>query len=92
MNNNSVVTVSHSAFSGNSDRGIANYDGMVTVSHSTFSGNSAAAGGSGGAITTGWDSVVTVSHSAFSGNSADGGGAIAGDDDSERKQQHLLRQ
>ena len=71
--NSGTVTVSNSAFSGNSSDdggGIANCSGStLTVSNSTFSGNTAGSGG-GGIYNQG---TVTVSNSTFSGNSTPGG-------------------
>jgi hypothetical protein len=84
INNGGTLTVSNSAFFGNSASGtrgaygggIAN-GGTLTVSNSTFSGNSASGGsgpGSGGGIDNG--GTLMVSNSTFSGNSASGGGGI----------------
>ena len=83
--NNGTLTVSNSAFSGNSANGtggrsggggrgggIFNY-GTLTVSNSTFSGNSASGGGGGGIYNYG---TLTVSNSTFSGNTAGDGGGI----------------
>ncbi len=78
--NGGNLTVSNSAFSGNSAgyggggiaNGIANGNGTLTVSNSTFSGNTA---GYGGGIANG--GTLTVSNSTFSGNTAGlGGGGI----------------
>ncbi len=80
INNAGTLTVSNSAFSGNSAAsayggGISN-GGTVTVSNSTFSGNTAGIGGGG--ISNGSSGIVTVSNSTFSGNTAGGGGILNG--------------
>ncbi len=80
ITNDGTLTVSNSAFSGNSTRvppggggggGVFN-DGTLTVINSTFSGNSAVAGG--GIYNTA--GTATVSFSTFSANSGTYGGGI----------------
>ncbi|RPI99666.1 MAG: CSLREA domain-containing protein, partial [Chloroflexi bacterium] len=75
VSNAGTLTVSHSAFSGNSATnrggGIRN-NGTAAVSYSTFSGNSTFHGGGG--IRN--NSTLMVSNSSFSGNSAGDGGGI----------------
>ena len=78
FNNNSVVTVTNSTFSGNTvggyGGGIFNDSGKLTMTNSTFSGNTA--GGFGGGIYTG-GSTLTMTNSTFSGNtSLSLGGAV----------------
>jgi hypothetical protein len=87
INNGGTLTVTNSAFSGNSARhggGIFNDEGgRLTVTDSTFLSNSApgsgggrpAAGLGGGILSIG---PTAVSNSTFSGNNADAGGGIFG--------------
>jgi CSLREA domain-containing protein len=76
-NNQGIVTVTNSVFSGNQGLyggAISNDNGAVTVSNSVFSGNQASGGG---AISSG--GPLTVTNSTFSSNSTNGiagGGAI----------------
>ena len=75
--NNGMLTITNSAFSGNSVTGMGGgifNNGTLTITNSTFSGNSA---GSGGGIYIG-GGTATITNSTFSGNSAggDGGGII----------------
>jgi predicted outer membrane repeat protein len=77
-NNDGALTVTNSAFSGNSAEdgyggAIYNHGGTLTVTNSTFSGNSAS--GEGGAIYNA-GGTLTVTNSTFSDNSASDGGAI----------------
>jgi uncharacterized repeat protein (TIGR02543 family) len=76
--NTGTLTVSNSAFSGNTaggeGGGISN-QATQTVSNSTFSGNTA---GEGGGIYN--NATQTVSNSTFSGNSAAAGGGIFNND------------
>ncbi len=72
FNDGGTLTVSNSAFSGNTGDGggIFNNCGTLTVSNSTFSGNSAGGGSGGGIFNQG---TLTVGNSTFSGNSANYG-------------------
>jgi CSLREA domain-containing protein len=79
-NENSALTVTSSAFYGNSATsggaggGIYNINGSLTVLKSTFAGNSAP-NGAGGGIDNGPGGTLTVANSTFSGNSA---GSVGG--------------
>ena len=85
--NSGTLTVSNSAFSGNTASGngygggggIYNNGGTVVVSDSTFSGNTASGNGfgGGGGIYNFFGGTLTVSNSTFSGNMVSyGGGGI----------------
>jgi CSLREA domain-containing protein len=75
--NNGILTITNSAFSGNSawvGGGIYNNIGTLTVTNSTVSGNNSA-NGAGGIYNNG---TLDITNSTFSGNSATGGSAGGG--------------
>jgi CSLREA domain-containing protein len=93
ISNKGTLTVTNSAFSGNSASsvigadgfggGIFNEGGTLTVTNSTFSGNSASGGKGAGASSLGGgiynhDGTLTVTNSTFSGNSVSGGDSFGG--------------
>ncbi|OAN47008.1 hypothetical protein A6A03_11140 [Chloroflexus islandicus] len=76
LNNNGLLTVTNSTFSGNNagnnGGAISNDLGTLIVANSTFASNNATSNG-GGIYSTG---TLTVINSTFSGNSAGNGGGI----------------
>lgn len=71
LNNEGMVTVTHSTLSGNSG-GITNNKGTLTVINSTLSGNSGRQGEGGGIWNTG---TLTVTSTTISGNTVSNRGA-----------------